>query len=177
MVDGRLYFWNPWGRYSYPNWSAWSHSFQERTEGKGNKTTRMSGIFIECCCDPNSGLEESECNISEWLKTWRFRKPMRWECCKSIAESVERAWVCRSWPVGFTCKPWTNSQQINIWRYGKPYLRKLMKQRAQSRKMLSSFLRIARVVLAMAVVYTTSGLHIAKVGNLLNLKISAMNTR
>ena len=54
------------------------------------------GIFIECCCDPNSGLGavSGRIGVKHIRMTGRFLKSL-------IAGSVERAWVCRSWPVGF----------------------------------------------------------------------------
>ena len=66
---------------------------------------------------------------------------------------------------------------MNIWRYGKPFLRKLMKQRAQSRKLLSSFLRLARVVLSNSGRVHDEWPSYCEGWGLLNVKVSVMNIR
>ena len=109
------------------------------------------GIFIECCCDPNSGLGAVSGRIG--VKHIRMTEDFGNLCDENVVNQLldrlkEPEYAGVDLWGSLPCKPWTNWQQMNIWRYGKPYLKKLMKQRAQSRKMLSSFLRIARVVLS-----------------------------
>ena len=118
---------------------------QQRCEGYG--------IFIECCCDPNSGLGAVSGRIG--VKHIRMTEDFGNLCDENVVNQLldldrlkEPEFAGVDLWGSLPCKPWTNWQQMNIWRYGKAYLKKLMKQRAQSRKMLSSFLRIARVVLS-----------------------------
>ena len=86
------------------------------------------GIFIECCCDPNSGLGAVSGRIG--VKHIRMTEDFGNLCDENVVDQLldrlkEPEYAGVDLWGSLPCKPWTNWQQMNIWRYGKPYLREV----------------------------------------------------
>ena len=109
------------------------------------------GIFIECCCDPKSGLG----NVSEQIGLSRIRLSEKWgnisdkQVIDQLGEKLREPEMrdLDLW-ASLPCKPWTSWQRMNIHRYGASYLRKLLRKQLESRKMLKTSIQIAEIVLA-----------------------------